>query len=128
MAKNDHSPVSLGCKICRLHFCKGLRPSPSPQWVSWIWWSCNPELWGKCSTLLLPCPVGWGCRIHWLHFCTGVRSLLSNECLGYDTKQSYGEVPVMLELRGMWSTLSLPSLPSPIWPRVVAPDRALSMG
>ena len=34
----------------------------------------------------------------------------------------------MLELRGMQSTLSLPSLPGPFWPGVVAPDRVLSMG
>ena len=34
----------------------------------------------------------------------------------------------MLELWGMQSTPSLPSLPGPLWPRVVAPDRALSMG
>ena len=52
----------------------------------------------------------------------------SAECPGYDTKQSDGEVPAMLELWGMWSTLSLPSLPGPLWPGVIAPDRALSMG
>ena len=34
----------------------------------------------------------------------------------------------MLELWGMWSTRSLPSLPDPFWPGVVAPDRVLSMG
>ena len=34
----------------------------------------------------------------------------------------------MLEFWGMWSTSSLPSLPGPLWPGVVAPDRALSMG
>ena len=34
----------------------------------------------------------------------------------------------MLELRGMWSTHLLLSLPGPLWPRVVAPDRVLSMG
>ena len=61
------------------------------------------------------CPVGWGCRIHRL-------------LPGYDTKQSDGEVPAMLELWGMRSTPSLPSLPGPLWPGVVAPDRALSMG
>ncbi len=43
-------------------------------------------------------------------------------------KQSDGEVPAMLELWGMRSTPSLPSLPGPLWPGVVAPDRALSMG
>ena len=51
-----------------------------------------------------------------------------NECLEYDTKQSDGEVPAVLELWGMRSTPSLPSLPGPLSPGVVAPDRALSMG
>ena len=41
----------------------------------------------------------------------------------YDTKQSDGEVPAMLELWGMQSTPSLPSLPGPLWPGVVAPDK-----
>ena len=45
----------------------------------------------------------------------------SNECPRYDTKQSDGEVPVMLELWGMQSTFSLPLLPGPSWPREVAP-------
>ena len=49
-------------------------------------------------------------------------------CPGYDTKQSEGEVPVMLELSGMWSTRSLPSLPGWPWPSVVVPDRVLFMG
>ena len=34
----------------------------------------------------------------------------------------------MLELWGMRSITLLPSLLGPLWPRVVAPDRALSMG
>ena len=34
----------------------------------------------------------------------------------------------MLEVWGMRSTPSLPSLPGSLWPGVVAPDRALSMG
>ena len=42
-------------------------------------------------------------------------------------KQSEGEVPVMRELWGMMCTSSLPSLPGPIGPSVVAPDRVLSM-
>ena len=50
-----------------------------------------------------------------------------NECLGYDTKLSYGEASVMLELWGMQSTLSLLSLPGQLWPRVVTSDRVLSM-
>ena len=51
----------------------------------------------------------------------------TNECPGYDTKQSDGESPVMLELWGMRSTPSLPSLPGPLWPGMVAPDKPLSM-
>ena len=45
-----------------------------------------------------------------------------NKCPGYDTKQSDGKVPAMLELWGMQSTPLLPSLPGPLWPGVVAPD------
>ena len=51
-----------------------------------------------------------------------------NEYPGYDNKQSDFEVPVMLELRGMRITPSLPSLPGPLWAEVVVPDRVLSMG
>ena len=51
-----------------------------------------------------------------------------NECPRYDTKRSDGEVPVMLKLSGMQSTPLLPLLQGPLWPRVVAPDRTLSMG
>ena len=53
---------------------------------------------------------------------------LPNACLGYHSKLSDGEVPVMLELWGMQSTLSLPLLPDPLWPRVGAPDRVISLG
>ena len=73
------------------------------------------------------CPVVWGCRIHKLHLCGRVR-VPTNECPGYDTKQSDSEVPVMLELWGMWNTCSLPLPPGPLWPGIVAPDRALTMG
>ena len=51
-----------------------------------------------------------------------------NECPGYDIKQSDGEFPVILELWGMRSTPSLPLLPGPLRPGVLAPDRVLSMG
>ena len=47
----------------------------------------------------------------------------TNGCPGYDTKQSHGEVPAVLELQGMRSTPSLPSLPGPVEPGVVAPDK-----
>ena len=52
----------------------------------------------------------------------------TNECPGYDIKQSDGETSVVLELREMQSTPSLPSLPGPLRPGVEAPDRVLSMG
>ena len=51
-----------------------------------------------------------------------------HKCSGYGTKQSEAETPIMLELWGLWSTISLPSLPSPLWPGVVVPDRVLSLG
>ena len=38
-----------------------------------------------------------------------------NECPGYDTKQSDGEVPVMLEPWGIQSSSSLPLLPGLSW-------------
>ena len=72
-------------------------------------------------------PVGWGCKIHQLHLCRGVRPP-HYECPRYDTKQSDGEFPVMLGLWGMQSTSSFPLLPGPLWPGMVAHDRALSMG
>ena len=50
-----------------------------------------------------------------------------NQCPEYDTKQSDGEVPVMLENWGIRSTPSLPSLPRSLWPEVVDPDKTLSM-
>ena len=72
------------------------------------------------------CPVGWGYRINRLLICRGLRTLQGVSW--YDTKLSDGEVPAVQELWGMRSTLSLPLLPGPFWPGVVAPDRALYMG
>ena len=66
------------------------------------------------------------CRIHWLYLCRGVKKKPTS-VLVYDTKQSDGEVLAVLEFWGMRSTPSLPLLPGPLMPRVVAPDRALSM-
>ena len=51
------------------------------------------------------------------------RTPYPNECPGYDTKQSDGEVPLRLELWGMRCTPLLPLLPGPLWPGVVAPDK-----
>ena len=47
---------------------------------------------------------------------------------GYDTKQSNGDIPVMLELWGMLCTYLLPSLPGSLNPGVAAPESVLSMG
>ena len=52
----------------------------------------------------------------------------SNECPQYNTKQSDGQDPVMLELWRVRSTPLLPSLPGQLWPVLIAPDRVLSMG
>ena len=52
-----------------------------------------------------------------LHHYRGLRT--PNECPAYYTKQSDGGVPVML---------GLSLLPGSLWPGVVAPNRALSMG
>ena len=71
---------------------------------------------------MLACPVGWDCRIHQLPLCRGGKALSPNKYPGFD------EVPVMLELWGLQSTTSLPSLPSPLWFRMVAPDKAQAMG
>ena len=46
----------------------------------------------------------------------------------YDTKQSDGEVPIILELWGMRSISSFPSIPGQLSPGVVAPDSFLPMG
>ena len=73
-------------------------------------------------------PSWLGLRIHPLHLCGEVRLPTLNECPGYDTKQSDGEVSVMLELWGMWCIPSLPLLPGPLWPGEVASDRVLSIG
>ena len=76
---------------------------------------------------IIGCLVSRGCRIHRLHLCGGVRPP-PNECPWYDTKQSDGEVPVLLELWVMRNTPSLPPLPGSLWPGVVAPDRIQFMG
>ena len=58
----------------------------------------SPEDVRRLAVTQIPgCPVGWGCRIHRLLLCRGVGPLLPNECPGYDTKQSDGEVPAFGE-------------------------------
>ena len=50
------------------------------------------------------------------------------ECPWCDINQSDFQAPVILEPWGMWGTPSFPSLPDPLRPEMVAPDRGLSMG
>ena len=58
-----------------------------------------------------------------LLLCREVRHPHLDECPGYDTKQSDGDVSVMLELWRMQSTPLLLSLPGRLWSRIVAPDK-----
>ena len=51
-----------------------------------------------------------------------------SESPGYDTKQSDGEVPVILELWQIRGTSLLPALLGPLEPGVEVPDRVLSIG
>ena len=71
-------------------------------------------------------PIGSGCIIHQLHLSREATPPI--ECPVYDSKLSHGAVPVMMEFWGMWGTISLSSLPGPLCPGVVTPDRVLSMG
>ena len=88
-------------------------------------YSAMPNLNGRA--LKLVCPIGWGCWIHRLLLCRGVK-LTQWVSWIEETKQSDGEVPVMLELWWMRSTPSFPSLQGPIWPGMVESDRVLCMG
>ena len=65
-------------------------------------------------------PVSWAVEYTSYTSAEGYDSLQS---VSYDTKQSDAEAPVILELWGMQSILSLPTLPV-----VVAPDSVLSVG
>ena len=75
----------------------------------------------------IDCPVSWGCRIHKTAPLQRGKTPSPNEFPGYDTKQSEGDLPVILGLWGIRSIPSLPLLPGPIWLGVVVPDRILSM-
>ena len=100
--------------------------------TTWWWW------WSLCSFYLAFSP-GVSLESTWCSHTVvptqlqlGRMSILfhqriPNECAGYDTKQSDGDVPVMLELWGMRNISSLLYLPGPLWPWVVAPDKVLSM-
>ena len=81
-------------------------------------------LWSSCiidyTICQQSCLVGWGCRIHWLHLCRRVRPPPPPMSALIMTLNN-----LMVRFQ---STSSLPSLPGPLWPRMVATDRGLSMG
>ena len=49
-------------------------------------------------------------------------------CFGYDAKQNWWWGSINTGAMGNTDNLLLPSLPGPLWSRMVASDRALSMG
>ena len=67
-------------------------------------------------------PVRWGCRIHWLHFCRGERPPPPTCVLIMTLNNLMVKLPVMLVPWGIRNTPSLPLLPGPLWPSIVAPD------
>ena len=80
---------------------------------------CKLSVLGILGIIYL-CPVG---RSHRIHYNTAEWQDSSNEYPVYDTKQSDGEASELLELLGIRSVSSLLSLPSPLLPGVVTPDR-----
>ena len=96
-------PVGWSYKIHRQHLSKGLHP---PWKVLW------PSRMGLENTPTVSLQRG---------------NPTHNEFLGYDIKPSDDEAPVMLEFGVMWSTPTLLSIPTPLRPRVVAPNKVLSM-
>ena len=90
-----------------------------------LYWRCRKGLWRERNKYWMTQSAGaaeyTNCiSVEWLYF--------PKKFPGYDTKQSGGEALVMLELWGMQSTLLIQLLPDPLWPRVEALDRVLSMG
>ena len=95
-----------------------------PSLADGFTWSLNPRKSTPVSRTFHFAQSAGGCRMHRLHLCRGVRPPVQRVSW-YGTKQS---VPVMLELCGMWNTISLPSFPGLVRAGVVAPDRVQSMG
>ena len=99
------------------------------EWVLWLWFGFQC----KRKELLIQTNftrLNWPSQLELQN--TPTASLHRGKtppykCPGYDMKQSDGEALVIMELWEMWSTPSLPLLPGPLWPRLVAPDRVLSI-
>ena len=68
--------------------------------------------------------VGWCC----LTPLQRVKTPLPMSVMDMTLNNPMVEVPVMLELWGMRSTLLFPLLPGLFWPGIVAPDKSLSVG
>ena len=62
---------------------------------------------------------------NFLIICRVINALISKD---ENYKSCERNIPVMLGLWEIWSTPSLPLLPGPLWPGMVAHDRALFMG
>ena len=68
-------------------------------------------------------PVDWGVAVEYTD-CFSAEGVRPPQWVSWhDSKQSDGEVPMMLKLWGLRSTPSLSSLPGPLWPGMVAPDK-----
>ena len=123
--KKQTCPLGWVCRIHWLHLCRGVR-------VTCIYTTKQSEIpvmqeLGECGELL-HCHRSQDRKVT-PYFKTLIYFLtLKSYFTGYDTKRSDCEAPVMLELWGMRSTPSLPSLLGPFRPGVVAPDRVPSMG
>ena len=109
-----------------------LQPQPTGQKI-WIERSPKISRGSLCSIVVkvLNCNIRefklQSC--YYIHFWTNALGKDANSLIPaqaeYDTKQSDDEASVILEFWGMQNTPSLSSLPDPLWPRVVAPDRVL---
>ena len=86
----------------------------------------------KWSTNSFIQDLNTGCQFHFLWWSAQLAGAVEcTKCISaeewphphpwYDTKQSNGAAPVMLELWKTWNASSLLSLPSPLWLGVVAP-------
>ena len=114
------------CHRCNMVFFQGRTTFSRSQKIL-KYYHCEFFLWVLTKiwvTASLLRSLGWPSQ---LGCCRRVR-LPQRVSWIYDTKQSDGEASVMLELWEMQSAPSLPSLPGPLWPGVVAPDRVLCMG
>ena len=79
--------------------------------------------------IILAQSAAWGGAVEYIEcFSAEEWHLPPQRVSWFNTKQSDGEIPAILKLWGMWSTPSLPLLPGPPWPGVVASDRVLTMG